>query len=184
MSTVIERSRTRVRMGWLVERRSLTVVITAALVAIYLIWWVSYAEIHQHARYRQLAPGAAVNTKGLTLRLDRVVIADQLLDESGDEPPAAAVPGAVWVVAQFQVSQRDPNESCCEFLLVGTDGSTWSDTYPSVSRAVGSFFSSDFAPYRFEETYEVLARVANHLAGVAVQDLTSPAPMPVLRPSG
>jgi hypothetical protein len=169
-------------MGWLAKRRSLVLVITAALVAIYLIWWVSYAEVHQHARYRQLFPGAAVTTKGLTVRLERVVIADQLLDEYGDEPPAVAVPGAVWVVAQFQVTQRDPGESCCEFLLVGTDGSTWSDTYPSVSRAVGSFFSSDTAPYKFEETYEVPARAANHLAGVVVQDQTTAAPLPLLRP--
>ena len=181
--TLIERSRPTVRMGWLAERRSLILVITAALVAIYLIWWVSYAEIHQHARYRQLAPGAALTTKGLTLRLERVVIADQLLDKSGQQP-VAAVPGAVWVVAQFQVTERDPKQSCCEFRLVGTDGSTWSDSYPSVSRAVGSFFSFDTAPYEFEETYEVPARAANHLAGVVVQDLTSPAPMPVLRPPG
>jgi hypothetical protein len=184
MSTRIERSRRRVRMGWLADRRSPALVITAALVAIYLIWWVSYAEIHQHSRYRQLAPGAALTTRGLTLRLERVVIADQLLDESGDEPPAVAAPGAVWVVAQFQVTERDPSQSCCEFLLVGTDGSAWSDTYPSVTRAVGSFFSSDTAPYRFEETYEVPTRAADHLAGVVVQDQTSPAPMPVLRPPG
>jgi hypothetical protein len=184
MSTLIERSQPRVRLGWLAQRRSLAVVITAALVAIYLIWWVSYAEIHQHPRYRQLAPGAALTTRGLTLRLERIVIADELLDESGNEPPAVAVPGVVWVVAQFQVTQRDPNQSCCEFLLVGTDGSAWSDTYPPVTRAVGSFFSSDTAPYKFEETYEVPARAANHLAGVVVQDQTSPAPMPVLRPPG
>jgi hypothetical protein len=106
-------------MNKLAERRILLLVITSALVLIYLIWWVSYAQTHQNPRYRQLAPGAAVSVKGLTVRLEQLIIADQLAAEDKTEPPAVPVSGAVWVVAQYQVSQRDFKQTCCNFVLVG-----------------------------------------------------------------
>jgi hypothetical protein len=166
----------------LAERRILLLVITSALVLIYLIWWVSYAQTHQNPRYRQLAPGAVVSVKGLTVRLEQLIIADQLAAEDKTEPPAVPVSGAVWVVAQYQVSHRDFKQTCCNFVLVGANGATWSDAYPSVGRTLGSFYSSETAPYEFEQIFEVPSGVVGQLVGIAVEDLTSPARTPVLRP--
>jgi hypothetical protein len=172
--------RRRVRLAELAERRLVVLVIVAALVLIYQIWWVSYAQIHQYSRFRQLPPGAAASTKGFTVRLEQLVIADQLADKNG-EPPALPAPGASWVVARLQVTTRDQAPGCCDFPLVATNGATWKTTYPSVTREVGTFYGSERAPYEFELIYEVPAGATQQLVGIGVDDLTSTARIPVLR---
>jgi hypothetical protein len=180
--TFVKGSRRRVRLAELADRRLVVLVIVAALVLIYLIWWVSYAQIHQNSRYRDLRPGAAASTKALTVRLERLVIADQLADKNG-EPPALPAPGASWVVARLQATARDPAGACCEFPLVAANGATWKSTYPPVTRELGALYSAERAPYEFELVYKVPAGVTQQLVGIAVEDGTSAARTPVLRPA-
>ena len=54
-----------------------------AAVAIYLIWWVTYAGIHYNARYSIRPPGAAAEVEGSSVRLLSLVRSDRLADASG-----------------------------------------------------------------------------------------------------
>lgn len=169
-------------MTRLLERRLLVLILVGALVGIYLIWWVGYATAHEVTRYRQLEPGAPAAMKGVTVRLERLTMTATLTGDIGGLT-AAPVPGAVWVVGRFEVITRGPGQTCfCEFRLLATTGARWPDTFPTVSRKLEAFSSSEPGQTEFEEIYEIPARFAGRLAGVAVHDSTSSAPEPVLRP--
>ena len=80
-----------------------------AAVAIYLIWWVTHAGIHYHARYSIRPPGAATEVEGSSVRLLSLVRSDRLADASGGMP-VFPDPGAVWVVGEFESLRHDPAE--------------------------------------------------------------------------
>lgn len=165
-------------------RRLLMLLTASSLVAVYLVWWVGYATAHQDTRYRALPAGAPATVQGTTVRLEQLTRTARLADQIGDRT-VAPVPGALWVVARLQIVQHQPGPTwTSSFLLLATTGATWQSTYPPVSRTLGAYDSSKPAPQEFEQVYEVPATMASRLAGIAIEDSTSPARGPVLRPPG
>ena len=85
-------------------QRVLFVVAAVAAVAIYLIWWVTYAGIHYIPRYTVRPPGTAVEVQRTSVRLLSLIRADQLINAEEDKP-GLPDPGTVWIVAEFEAER-------------------------------------------------------------------------------
>jgi hypothetical protein len=166
-------------------QRFLFPVATSAAVAVYVIWWVTYAGIHYEPRYAIQPPGAAAEVAGTSVRLLSLVRSDRLADASGGSPELPH-PGAVWVVAEFESVQHDPAEklSCGSTRLLGPQGRLWNAELFRVQRAMG-----DCKPnhpvgqaVRYESIFMVPARYADQLIGIALEDRSTAARTQVIRP--
>jgi hypothetical protein len=166
-------------------RRILFLVAALAAVAIYVIWWVTYAGIHYNTRYSIQPPRAAADVQGTSVRLVSLIRSDQLADASGG-PPEVPDPGAAWVVAVFESVQHGPAEklSCSSTRLLGPQGRLWDPELFRVQRAM-----EDCKPnhpvgqaVRYESIFMVPARYADQLIGIALEDRSTAARTQVIRP--
>jgi hypothetical protein len=82
--------------------------------------------------------------------------------------------------------EQDRNDLCdVDFLLVSSTGTSWkAASHPGILRALDVPGLGDKAPYLAEEIYEVPTSAATQLVGIALEDQTTPARAPVLRPLG
>lgn len=171
-------------MSGLSMRRSLFAVAAFAAVAIYLIWWVTYAGIHYIPRFSMRPPGASGESHGASIRLLSLTRADQLSDAEGGQP-ALPDPGGVWVVAELEVVRHDPaKEFFCEAQLLGPERRLWSTASVRVKRSTQDC-NRDLAvgqPVRSESIFMVPARYADQLSGLALIDSSSAARTPVITP--
>jgi hypothetical protein len=172
-------------MSVLPMQRILFPVATFAAVAVYVIWWVTYAGIHYEPRYAIQPPGATAEVKGTSVRLLSLVRSDRLADARGG-PPELPHPDAVWVVAVFESVQHDPAEKlfCGSTRLLGPQGRLWNPELFRVQRAI-----EDCKPnhpvgqvVRYESIFMVPARYADQLIGIALEDRSTAARTHVIRP--
>jgi len=170
------------------RRRSWWVLAALALVtAVYLTGWSAWATLHTAERYEQLAPGASSERDGADFRLVSLTQSSQLADQTGARSQPAE-PGAVFVVAVVEVvKQRGDATVRCAVDLLGPGGRIWTDTLPSVSRAVPYCSPDDFVvgrPKVFESVFVVPERYADRLLGVTLTSRRGTRPSAVLRPPG
>jgi hypothetical protein len=171
-------------MRLLPMQRILFPIAAFAAVAIYLIWWVTYAGIHFNTRYSIRPPGAAAEVQGTTVRLKSLVQAGELSDANGRQP-ALPDPGTVWVVAHLEIFRHDPaKEFPCGAELLGPEGRRWKESLPKVKRAVSwcQLQNPVGQLVQFESVFVVPARYADQLIGVALLDLSTAARTSVLTP--
>ncbi|WP_375424420.1 hypothetical protein [uncultured Friedmanniella sp.] len=157
----------------------------ALLVLVYLTVWSTYAAVHTGERYRQLAPGTSGTRDGADFRVLSLVRTDRLADRSGQDPQIVDA-GAVFVVAELEMVQRQPTTfiNCSDAYLLGPGGRRWESIITDVQRQVPFCDSDDVVighPYRYETVYLVPLRDADAVAGVALVDVSTPARTPVLR---
>ncbi len=173
---------TRSRASWLF------LLVTALATAVYVLWWSTYAQIHQQERYAVLAPGAPAEVGGATVRLLGLQQTPLLADTDPADEPEAPLPGTVWVVATVEVLKPGADErSPCGVQLVDTDRRAWSTTSPLVDRALPRCSGDEIVagrPYRFEASFAVPERSAASIAGLAVPDASTARRTPLLRPAG
>ena len=165
-------------------RRILFAVGALAVVLVYLIWWVTYAGIHYNPRYSVRPPGASAEVQGTSVRLLSLIRADQLRNSAGGQP-ALPDPGAVWVVAEFEVVRHDPaNEFGCETKLLGPQRRLWATESFHTSRSTDSCQRDNPVgqAVRFESIFMVPDRYAQQLTGIALADSSTAARTQVLRP--
>ncbi|MET0693507.1 MAG: hypothetical protein ABWY56_06225 [Propionibacteriaceae bacterium] len=159
----------------------------ALLVLIYLTVWTVYSAAHlgSYPRYVQLDPGVAARQFQADFRLLSLVQTEELTAGSGDPQIAAA--GAVWVVAELEVTQRaEDSDFVCSVQLLGPNDRAWEHVTPEVSRPGNIFCSDDDLqvgqPYRFEQVFEVPASDADQLRGVVVVQRRNTDALQVLTP--
>ena len=97
-------------------------------------------------------------------------------------------PGAVWVVAQLEVTpRRHTDYLLCSLSLVATDGRTW-DTASDAPTHEGESCAPDpenvqlGTTYPFVLGYEIPAAEADEVAGLALSDEQPAAPTPCCGP--
>ena len=154
-----------------------------ALVAIYTVGWVVYADQHLQPHYTRPAPGAAAEARGGTWRVLALTTTNELTSSSG-APPAVPDAGAVWVVAELEaVPPAAGDRFTCDVDLLGPDEQVWESALAPVQRAASCDAEQAVAgqPYRFETVFLVPERHA-HPLGVLVPDTATAAPTPVLTP--
>lgn len=160
--------------------------IAALLVMVYLSSELTYASSHlPPSRYVPVAPGAVGHGKSADFRLLSWRQSERWGQESGE--PGTAEPGAVWVVAQLEVTPREHEDYLlCTLHLVSTDGRVWDaeglgPTHEGESCAPDPEHVQIGATYPFVVGFQVPADETDHLAGLAV-DLFSWRAYPLLRP--
>ncbi len=168
------------------SRSWLFLIVTALATALYVLWWSTYAQIHQQDRYAVLAPGAPAEVGGATVRLIGLQQSAQLADTDPTDEPEAPLPGTVWVVATVEVVKSVTDDrSPCGVQLVDTDLRAWSTTSTLADRTLPRCSSGEIVagqPYRFEATFAVPERFAASIAGLAVPDPTTARRTSLLRP--
>ncbi len=154
------------RRGWL------TAAGAALLVALYLVAWLTYTRLHlPPQRYDQQPPGAVASKLGADFTL--VGLQQTLVLVGKYDRSETAPSGAVWVVAQLDVTRRAEAEFFnCELVLVGTDGRSWEPEPPlAVSRELENC-PPDEVPLgqtsRIETIFQIPEVDADRIAGVAV----------------
>jgi hypothetical protein len=165
-------------------RPLLFVLAPLCLVVLYLITWWAYASTHLEQRYVPLAPGAAYEFEGTTVRVLSMTTSDRLADTKGGDTPA--LPGAAWVVVELEAQRADgATEFFCTFDLLGPDGRVWKPEFPAAERAVPGCRSDDITPgpaHHFEVVFQVPMGDTDQLIGIARVDQDRPTRTPVLRP--
>ena len=166
-------------------RRILLLTISATLVLIYLVWWVTYAGTHQGERFSQLPPGRAAESRDATITLLSLVQAQELIDAKGGEP-LAPDPGAIWVVAGIEITKhRADDQFLCGFAAIGPDRRIWEGSRPYIERSAPSCDDDEIVvgqPYPFEAIFMVPQRYADQLAGIAPIDRSASKRSPILVP--
>lgn len=167
-------------------RAWLTAAIAALLVLVYLVVELTYSSSHlQPSRYVPVDAGAVAHGKSADFRLLSWRRTERWGEVSGE--PGSPDPGAVWVVAQLEVTPREHEDYLlCSLHLVSTDGRSWDaegtgPTHEGESCAPDPENVQIGATYPFVLGYQVPAGEADHLAGLAV-DLYSWRAYPLLRP--
>lgn len=159
--------------------------IALALALIYSTMWLTYAGIYTHPRYRQLPPGAGTTYDGATYTLLKLTQTDVVVD--GDEQhPAQA--GAFYVVAELQVVTNNKKFTGCGVDLLADGKRTWEAESSFFDRKLPGYCDTDDypivpgRPWRYEQIYQVPVQFRHELYGIAVNDPSSAAPIPVLTP--
>lgn len=164
----------------------------AAVVLLVLIWQsVDFVYLSTHEpphRYAPLEAGAVAHGGTADFRLLSIQQTPSWGQVIATDDPASPDAGAVWVVAQLEVTPRVHEDYLlCDVSLVSTSGRVWdaADTTGSVAEG------EDCAPdpeavelgttYRFRQGFEVPADEAGDIAGVALSTF-SWKPYPVMRP--
>lgn len=168
-------------------RAWLAAAVAVLLVLVYLSVEWTYASAHLPPnRFDPVAPGGTGRSRDADFRLVSLRRTDQWgLDDDGN--PASPEPGAVWVVAELQVTpRRDPQLLLCTSSLVATDGRSWKaeDLPPEQKGAPCPSDTDDVQvgrTYSFVEGFQVPENEADHLAGIGIETFSWRAE-PLLRP--
>lgn len=110
----------------------LLVIIIASITGSLIAGWVFYVGTFTSDRFGQLPPGAAFrNNNGFSIRVLRLIARPSI---PGTIEPDPAPPGAVFVVADLEVTAPDPlpAEGGCSMELVGRGGRTWESSFQSL----------------------------------------------------
>ncbi|SDS72228.1 hypothetical protein [Microlunatus soli] len=177
------------REGSLSERSRSWVVAGMAfcLVIIFLAVWVTYAGAHTYERFEQLPPGASSTIDDTTYRVVALRQTETVTDGEETHPAAA---GAIWVVAEVEVTIPRKMETVpCSLLLVSDDRRAWEPQTSFYNRKLPQY-CGDYdhpitpkKPWRLEQVFEVPARFKDRIYGLATPDPASSAPTKVLRPA-
>ena len=169
-------------------RAWLAAAVAALLVLLYLSFELTYASSHlDPPRYAPVDPGGVAHGKSADFRLLSVRQTEQWGREVGGQTGSPA-PGAVWVVAQLEVTPREREDYLlCSLSLVSTSGRSWEPvslgpTHEGESCAPDPEVVELGRTYPFVLGYEVPAGEANRVAGLAVPTYSWRA-YPLLRPT-
>ena len=169
-------------------RAWLVAAIAALLVLVYLVNELTYASSHlDPPQYAPLAPGAVAHGKSADFRLLSWRQTERWGHEVGGEA-GSPEPGAVWVVAQLEVTPREHEDYLlCTLDLVSTSGRSWEaeglgPTHDGESCAPDPENAQIGTTYPFVLGYQVPADEVDHLAGLALE-LYSWRAHPLLRPA-
>lgn len=168
-------------------RAWLMAAVAALLVLTYLVVELTYSSSHlEPSRYAPVPVGAVGHGKTADFRLLSWRQTARWGTEVGGEA-GAPEPGAVWVVAQLEVTPRVHEDYLlCTLHLVSTDGRSWDaegigPTHEGESCAPDPENVRVGTAYPFVLGFEVPANEADHLAGLAV-DMYGWRAYPLLRP--
>ena len=169
-------------------RAWLAAAVAVLLVLVYLSAEWTYSSSHlPPPRFDPVAPGAVGHGPYADFRLVSLRQTEQW-GHDFDDKPVAPDPGAVWVVAQLEITPRKHQRYVlCTSRIVATDGRSWepADLTPQHE-------GEDCAPdeegavrlgttYPFVAAYQVPAEEANHIAGIGIETYSWRA-QPLLRP--
>ena len=168
-------------------RAWLVAAVAALLVLVYLVVELTYSSSHlDPPRYAPVAPGGVGHGRDADFRLLSLRQTEQWGDET--DGSGAPDPGAVWVVAQLEVTpRRHTDYLLCTLSLVATDGRTW-DTASDATTHEGESCAPDpenvqlGTTYPFVLGYEIPVAEADEVAGLALQTYSWRA-YPLLRPA-
>jgi hypothetical protein len=169
-------------------RAWLVALVAALLVLVYLVVELTYSSSHlDPPRYAPVAPGAVAHGKSADFRLLSLRRTERWGHEIGGDA-GSPEPGAVWVVAQLEVTPRSHEDYLlCTLRLVSTDGRSWESafgapTHDGDSCAPDPEDAQLGTTYPFVLGFEVPVNEADHLAGLGL-DLYSWHAEPLLRPA-
>jgi hypothetical protein len=166
-------------------RTVLATTVVGCLVALYLLWWTSYAGIHFNPRFAQQTPGVPGKVGGTSIRVLSLTRSDLLGQQAYGSEPKQASPGATWVVAELEaVQQPGAPIFYCTLELMGPDRRHW-DNASSSGRTMPDCDTDELKsgrPLRFETIFLVPDRFADQIAGVALMDPTVADRVPVITP--
>ena len=158
----------------------------ALLVMLYVVVELVYSSTHlPPPRYEPVAPGQSALVRGAEFR----VLSLRQTERWGTDgtQPGSPEPGAVWVVAQLEVTPREKRDYLlCTMDLVTTEGRAW-DPIGSGPVAEGESCAPEpdavqiGTTYPFVLGFEVPASDVGKVAGLAV-DTYGWRPYPLLRP--
>jgi hypothetical protein len=167
-------------------RAWLTALGAVLLVLLYVVVELVYSSTHlPPARYEPVAPGESAVVRGAEFR----VLSLRTTERWGTDgtQPGSAEPGAVWVVAQLEVTPREKRDYLlCTMDLVSTEGRAWEavgigPSHEGESCAPEPDAAQIGTTYPFVLGFEVPASDVGKVAGLAV-DTYSWRPYPLLRP--
>jgi hypothetical protein len=169
-------------------RALLGLLIVVLLVLLWVTVDITYLSTHEPPpRYVALAPGEIARSRTAEFRL---LSLEQTSSWGRDDEgrPASPDPGAVWVVAQLEVTPRVHEDYLlCSFTLVSTDARVWESVDFGGPTAEGESCAPDpehvelGTTYRFRQGFQVPADEAAEIAGVALPSFSARA-YQVLRP--
>ncbi len=169
-------------------RAWLVAAVAALLVLIYLVVELTYSTSHlDPPRYAPVATGAVAHGRSADFRLLSLRRTDRWGQES-DGSPGTAEPGAVWVVAELEVTPREREDYLlCTFTLVGTDRRSWpaegiGPDHEGESCAPDPEDVAIGTTYPFVQGFQVPEQEADRLAGLALEVYGWRA-KPLLRPA-
>ena len=179
-------TRTRLPEGRL--RAWLAAAVAALLVLVYLVVELTYSSAHlDPPRWAPVLPGAVGHGKDADFRLVSLRQTERWGQEVLGEP-GAPEPGAVWVVAELEVTPRKRTDYLlCTLTLVSTDGRSWDSAFGAPTHE-GESCAPDpenvqlGTTYPFVLGYEIPAAEADHVVGLAIQTYSWRA-YPLLRPA-
>ncbi len=179
--------------AWTGRRRAWLLTGCAALLVLtYLVGWTAYAAngLTALGRLDQLPPGAPGTALGAEYRLLGLTATEEIRDQENAAESEIAGADASWVVAEIEVvRRREVKDYYCVFELLGPDRRRWDPTRPSsVQRTLPSSCNAEELPLgrpaRIEVIFSVPSRYLDQIYGVAVPDVSTREPTPVLRPAG
>lgn len=167
-------------------RAWLAAAIAALLVLLYLTLELTYASTHlDPPRYVAAEPGGVAHATSADFRLLSLRRTEAWGEEDG--APGSPDPGAVWVVAQLEVTPRVRTDYLlCTMNLVTTDGRAW-EPQSLGPTAEGESCAPDpenvevGTTYPFVLGYQVPIGDADRLAGLAIETYSWRS-HPLLRP--
>lgn len=168
-------------------RAWLVAAIAALLVLVYVSTELTYSSTHlDPPRYAPVDPGEVGHGRDADFRLLSLRQTEQWGQSSFGEP-GAPDPGAVWVVAQLEITPRKHQDYLlCTLQLVSSDGRAWESeglgpTHEGESCAPDPENVQLGTTYPFVLGFQVPLAEVDHLAGLAV-DMYSWRSYPLLRP--
>lgn len=160
----------------------------ALLVMLYVVVELVYSSTHlPPERYRPVDAGASVVVRGAEFRVLALRQTGYWGTDGGE--PASPEPGAVWVVAQLEVTPREKRDYLlCTMELVSTDRRAWAPVTTGPSREGESCAPEPEeaqigTTYPFVLGFQVPAGEVDRLAGLAV-DTYGWRAYPLIRPPG
>ena len=157
------------------------------LVMLFVVVELTYSSTHlPPPRYRPVEPGAVAEGPYADFRLLSLRQTDRW-GKGYDGDPGSPDPGAVWVVAQLEVTpRRQQDYLLCTMTLVATDGRAWQPASPAPTHEGESCAPEPEAAqigttYPFVLGFAVPVADADRLAGLALETY-SWRPSPLLRP--
>jgi hypothetical protein len=157
-----------------------------ALTMSYALGWMTYAYTHvsSSVRYTVLEPGRPAEISGVSVRLVELTLADGLNSYPGS-PPVTPVAGAIWVVAELEVTTSRAH-AVCTLNLIGPGRRVWPPEDLVEGRTLPAACSLAEIPVgrptRIEAIFSVPERFTGQLVGVAVSSPESWHRAQVLRP--
>lgn len=155
-------------------RAWLTALGTVLLVLLYVVVELVYSSTHLPPdRYDPVRAGASAEVRGAEFRVLTLRQTNYWGTDGGE--PASPDPGAVWVVAQLEVTPTEKRDYLlCTMKLVATDGRAWEPvtlgpTAEGESCAPDAENAQVGTTYPYVLGFQVPAAEVDELAGLAIE---------------